>query len=301
MCNPTQDGSSIDNAANFNSGLDVHFSSGVMNKAFCRAAKRLSNVSPDTGTATADGVKKAAKAWFTANATKWTTSATFVQGCQGVVDAAKALGYSTADVAALGASWADVGVTCSTGCTPQCSGKACGADGCGGTCGTCGPNQTCNSSGQCTGSCTPSCSGKTCGSDGCGGSCGTCGPGQTCGSNGTCSGGGTQCAHDLCTAGGKLASNCDACVTKICASDSYCCTTSWDNQCIGEVKSICADNRCSGGTTCAHDKCTAGTKLVKTCDACVTKICNADTYCCATKWDSQCVGEVSSVCGQSCP
>src|SRR5262249_4444923 len=29
MCNPTQDGASIDNANNFTPGLDVHFSSGV--------------------------------------------------------------------------------------------------------------------------------------------------------------------------------------------------------------------------------------------------------------------------------
>jgi predicted secreted protein len=41
-------------------------------------------------------------------------------------------------------------------CTPQCAGKQCGSDGCGGTCGTCGAGQTCNASNQCvgTGSCT---------------------------------------------------------------------------------------------------------------------------------------------------
>jgi hypothetical protein len=290
----------------------VHYTSGVMNKAFCRAAKRLSGVDPSTGTATAAGVQKAAKAWFSANATYWTSSTNWVQGCQGIVDAAKALGYTSAEIDALGKSWADVGVsvnaasgtTCkyTTGtCTPSCTGKVCGDDGCGGSCGTCGTGQTCNSAGQCTGgSCTPSCTGKTCGPDGCGGTCGTCGTGQTCGSNGTCSGGGTTCAHTKCTTGTKLASGCDACVTKICASDSYCCSTAWDNQCVGEVKSICGDSSCSGGSTCAHDKCVTGTKLVKSCDSCVTSICNVDSYCCATKWDATCVGEVSSVCGQSC-
>jgi len=35
-------------------------------------------------------------------------------------------------------------------------------------------------------SCTPSCSGKTCGSDGCNGTCGGCPPTQLCGSTGTC-------------------------------------------------------------------------------------------------------------------
>ncbi|MGC4115996.1 MAG: trypsin-like serine protease [Myxococcales bacterium] len=34
-------------------------------------------------------------------------------------------------------------------CTPSCSGKSCGSDGCGGTCGTCGTGTTCNASFQC--------------------------------------------------------------------------------------------------------------------------------------------------------
>src|SRR5262249_45307046 len=92
MCDPPKDGYSIDNLSNYNDGIDVHFSSGIMNKAFCRTAKRLSGGNPD-GTATADGVKKAAKAWYLANASYWTAGSTFVQGCQGVYDAAKALTY----------------------------------------------------------------------------------------------------------------------------------------------------------------------------------------------------------------
>lgn len=117
MCNPTQDGGSIDNAANYNSGLDVHYSSGVMNKAFCRAARRLSSGSP-TGAATAEGVKRAGQAWFAANADYWTASTTFTQGCQGVVDAATALGFSAAEVTAINQSWADVGVTCGSSPPP---------------------------------------------------------------------------------------------------------------------------------------------------------------------------------------
>jgi len=56
-----------------------------------------------------------------------------------------------------------------------------------------------------------------------------------------------------------------------------------------------------GGSTCSHAICTAGTKLTSTCDPCATKICAADSYCCGTKWDSVCVGEVASICGQTCP
>ncbi|MDI3543998.1 MAG: hypothetical protein PWQ28_279 [Candidatus Woesearchaeota archaeon] len=65
-------------------------------------------------------------------------------------------------------------------CTPNCEGKECGGDGCGGSCGSCASGEIC-SWGQCVVSCTPStCSGLgiECGtaSDGCGGTlnCGTC-------------------------------------------------------------------------------------------------------------------------------
>lgn len=70
-------------------------------------------------------------------------------------------------------------------CTPNCAGKACGDDGCGGICGVCSSNQICNSSKQCILACAPNCSGKVCGSNGCGGSCGTCAAGFIC-KNGAC-------------------------------------------------------------------------------------------------------------------
>ena len=54
-------------------------------------------------------------------------------------------------------------------CLPDCAGKECGDDGCGGACGEClGPNEMCDD-GQCV--CLPDCLGKVCGDDGCGGEC----------------------------------------------------------------------------------------------------------------------------------
>ena len=38
---------------------------------------------------------------------------------------------------------------CEPGCTPQCTGKQCGPDGCGSTCGTCKSYETCDSAGKC--------------------------------------------------------------------------------------------------------------------------------------------------------
>ncbi len=58
-------------------------------------------------------------------------------------------------------------------CVPQCEGKDCGPDTCGGTCGQCGDFEECQA-GQCI--CLPDCEGKECGDDGCGDSCGSCDP-----------------------------------------------------------------------------------------------------------------------------
>jgi vibriolysin len=117
MCDPTADGISIDHASDYTNGMDVHFSSGVMNKAFCRAAKRISSGSPD-GAATVDGVKRAGAAWYLANANYWTASSNFVQACQGVVDAATALNFTAAEIAAIQESWVDVGVSCGSSPPP---------------------------------------------------------------------------------------------------------------------------------------------------------------------------------------
>ena len=105
------------------------------------------------------------------------------------------------------------------------------------------------------------------------------------------------CAHPKCVRGVKLAGSCDPCVAQICALDLACCSTSWDQICVDEIRSICHSQDC----TCAHSKCTLGAKLVKECDACVTTICTADSYCCTTTWDHICVQEVASLCHQVCP
>jgi hypothetical protein len=167
-----------------------------------------------------------------------------------------------------------------TTCTPACTGKTCGSDGCGGTCGTCATGTTCNSGGTCsTTTCTPACTGKTCGSDGCGGTCGTCATGSTCNSGGTCT--------STCT---------PSCSGKTCGSDG----------CGGTCGSCSAGSTCStAGTctstsTCTHAICSTGKKLKSTCDSCATTICSDDPYCCQVKWDSICVSEVSSICGEGC-
>ncbi|SEO85496.1 pseudolysin [Luteibacter sp. UNC138MFCol5.1] len=101
MCTPSQDGASIDNASQYYNGLDVHYSSGVYNKAFCTLAKKTNW---DT--------VKAFKVFARANALYWTANSTFNTGACGVASAATDLGYSATDVAA---AFTAVGVSCSTG------------------------------------------------------------------------------------------------------------------------------------------------------------------------------------------
>lgn len=78
----------------------------------------------------------------------------------------------------------------------------------------------------------------------------------------------------------------------VCDADPYCCATAWDSICVGEVESLgcgtCTDAGCCSPTATAG--CTEPSV-----EACV---CDEDPYCCATAWDSICVGEVESLgCG----
>jgi len=81
----------------------------------------------------------------------------------------------------------ETGASC--GCAPNCQGKSCGPDGCGGFCsgaslaGQCPYGQTCMPDQTC---CRNDCTNRDCGSDNCGGSCGTCGSDQSCSSAQVC-------------------------------------------------------------------------------------------------------------------
>ena len=98
MCTPSRDGRSIENAADYTSTLDVHYSSGVYNKAFCTLAK----------TATWN-TRKAFEVFERANAMYWTATATFNSGACGVENAAVDYGYPRSDVVA---AFNAAGVTC---------------------------------------------------------------------------------------------------------------------------------------------------------------------------------------------
>ena len=98
MANPPQDGRSIGNAANFNSGMDVHYSSGVYNKAFYTLA-----------TTAGWNTQKAFQVFARATDLYWTASTNFNQGACGVQTAAADLGFTVANVTS---AFTAVGVSC---------------------------------------------------------------------------------------------------------------------------------------------------------------------------------------------
>ncbi|MBN1770828.1 MAG: hypothetical protein JXB32_06200 [Deltaproteobacteria bacterium] len=135
-------------------------------------------------------------------------------------------------------------------CTPNCSGRECGDDGCGGSCGTCPPGSACDAAGRCT--CTSNCTGRECGDDGCGGSCGTCTPPATCGADGRCR---TDC---------PAAADCTG---RECGPDPIC-MTSCGTCPTGETctsSGTCVPGACNS-TTCATGCCEAGTCMPGTSD-----------------------------------
>jgi len=97
LCNPTQDGQSIDHVSDYYEGLDVHYSSGIYNKVFCLIAQ-------SSGWTT----RMAFDIFTKANTDYWTASETFASGANDVRQAALDYGYNCADVAT---AFAAVGIT----------------------------------------------------------------------------------------------------------------------------------------------------------------------------------------------
>lgn len=96
MCSPEKDGNSIARASDYKPSMDVHFSSGVFNKAFCILAK-----------SNGWSVQKAFEVFLRANQNFWSADATFDTAANGTLLSASALGY---DTSAVQAAYAEVGI-----------------------------------------------------------------------------------------------------------------------------------------------------------------------------------------------
>ncbi|MBN2496246.1 MAG: hypothetical protein JXR96_16760 [Deltaproteobacteria bacterium] len=192
---------------------------------------------------------------------------------------------------------------CEAVCVPDCEGRCCGSDNCGGIC----PDR-CAETGQecnlgtclCEGVCQPrSCAdlGRACGDwpDGCGGTvhCGGCPTGQECNADGQCEAvcvpdcDGRCCGSDAC--GGICPDDCGE-TGQVCNTGTCLCEGACDPESCDDLGKDCGDwpDGC-GGT--AH------------CGGCPTgQECNAQGQCediCEPDCDGRCCG--ADGCGGTCP
>lgn len=90
------------------------------------------------------------------------------------------------------------------------------------------------------------------------------------------------------------APGCDdsSCCAVVCAQDSFCCQTSWDQLCKDAANTLCAGcgSPAAGSCYCVH--------VNPACDnaGCCRTVCEADPFCCEVSWDSICVMEALDFC-----
>ena len=122
-------------------------------------------------------------------------------------------------------------VTCTDEDASACATAACNSH----RCAECSPSVACPAGNSCSsaGVCIPNDPSSTTGSGGVGGS----DPGVGGGGPGGC--------HEVCAIGPALDKACDPCAGTLCAADDFCCSTTWDEQCVSEVAQYCGQD-CSG-------------------------------------------------------
>jgi subtilisin-like proprotein convertase family protein len=112
-------------------------------------------------------------------------------------------------------------------------------------------------------------------------------------------------ASNCCVANGGLGCDDPECEAQICAADSFCCATAWDQICADEAAQLCGD-LCAGGPggPCGppntNDCCAANGTPGCSDLACCETVCAIDPFCCDTSWDGICQGEAFSLCTDLC-
>lgn len=191
---------------------------------------------------------------------------------------------------------------CVRPCCPDCRGRECGSDGCGGTCGGCVGTETCGRAGQCLGSgCTDACVAgeKRCTSGGVS-TCATAANGCTewraaqpcptptaCGANGAC----VATCSDACVAGAKKcvgngvstcrgsASGClEWSAPVACAANTACDASA---MCVPVCTDVCAlnANQCANGASQRCERNGQGCLAWSAATACDAGVCSSATAC----------------------
>ena len=105
-----------------------------------------------------------------------------------------------------------------------------------------------------------------------------------------CEGCGEPFAGNCFAAHSSPACNDAVCCAAVCNQDNFCCTTSWDDDCVVRAETLCTlDPVCgNNGRSCFISSFLPGCID----ESCCTSICNTwDQYCCDVRWDAICVDE----------
>jgi hypothetical protein len=154
-------------------------------------------------------------------------------------------------------------------CAPNCAGRQCGPDGCGGdgTCGTCPSHLACNdANGQCVcdarvcptgccagdGSCQPGTTDQLCGSRG--SRCRTCSAGRTC-RNGSCECTPQLCPNGCCFNGGGDGLCEPGNARGLCGKNGEVCKICFEDQACHDGQCVCDPQLCQRGQECAANRC----------------------------------------------
>lgn len=189
-------------------------------------------------------------------------------------------GYGCAVTEAFQGNCQELYRVCVDDCRPDCAGRHCGPDGCGGVCGECmgcdGPDSSlCTDDSWCRQVCCPSCNSRECGPDGCGGICGVCPVNWTCTVIGRCETGcmprceGRMCGPDGC---GGICGKCPPgwTCTDIGRCEPGCVPSCANRECGGDgCGGSCGT--CREGFSCMQGRCVQG--CVPRCDG---RMCGPD-------------------------
>jgi len=160
-------------------------------------------------------------------------------------------------------------------CQPDCEGKVCGDNGCGGSCGDCmnwcdpfcnlpgvpfaDPSLCMDDGTVCAQVCCPNCCDRECGDDGCGGLCGQCEGMQEVCDQGQCvcqpACDGKECGEDGCGGGCGECSEHFACADGLCVYQPWCGDGTCDTDLLEDCETCTADCPCGCGETCADGTC----------------------------------------------
>ena len=90
------------------------------------------------------------------------------------------------------------------------------------------------------------------------------------------------------------------CCAATCILDPFCCDVTWDEVCAGEAQSICKGG--GGFAACAEGAGSCGVPdTTPGCGVdCCNKVCETNSYCCLTEWDTICVEKAESMCFLTC-